>query len=297
MRPLEIGLASAVAVAVLSAAVNHARTSSSNAALAASRIELDRLSTENAALRSRLASLEKEAAELRGAVGELADLKGRVAELEGALRRSPAAEPKTAPPDVALVTRPVREEKAEPMEADTFSVRWTGLVSPRFSEVYTFYTESDDGVRLWVNGQLLIDNWTDHAPQEDSGTIELAAGKKYEIKMEMYENGGGAVARLFWESPSQTKEIVPQECLFPPAPETGNGLRGEYFDDMEFGERKVVRRDATIDFDWGEGSPTDGMAPDEGDNEDEEDDEEEEEEDAPAAPAAAPDEKPEPEFE
>ena len=132
-----------------------------------------------------------------------------------------------------------------------------------------------------MNGQLLIDNWTDHAPQEDSGTIELTAGKKYEIKMEMYENGGGAVARLSWESPSQTKEIVPQECLFPPAPETGNGLRGEYFDDMEFGERKVVRRDATIDFDWGEGSPTDGMTF----------------EAAPRAPAAAPDEKPEPEFE
>ncbi len=48
--------------------------------------------------------------------------------------------------------------------ADTFSVRWSGQVSPRYSQTYTFSTTSDDGVRLWVNGALLIDQWNDHAP-------------------------------------------------------------------------------------------------------------------------------------
>jgi PKD repeat protein len=98
---------------------------------------------------------------------------------------------------------------------NTFSVRWTGQILPRFSETYTFYTVSDDGVRLWVNGQLIIDNWTDHAPTENSGTITLLAGTKYDIKLEFYENGGGAVAKLSWSSLSQPKQIVPQSQLYP----------------------------------------------------------------------------------
>jgi hypothetical protein len=101
--------------------------------------------------------------------------------------------------------------------SDHFSVRWTGQVQPLYSETYAFYTTSDDGVRLWVNGVQLIDNWTDHAPVEDSGTITLSAGQKYSITMEYYENGGGAIAQLSWSSASQAKEIIPSSQLFPPA--------------------------------------------------------------------------------
>ena len=99
--------------------------------------------------------------------------------------------------------------------ADNFSVRWTGQVQAQFSETYTFTTLSDDGVRLWVNGQQLIDNWTDHAPIENSGTITLVAGQKYEVKMEFYENGYGAVAKLSWASPSTAKQIIPMSQLYP----------------------------------------------------------------------------------
>jgi hypothetical protein len=98
---------------------------------------------------------------------------------------------------------------------DTFSARWNGQVSPRYTETYTFYTTSDDGVRLWVNGQLIINNWTIHSPTENSGRIALTAGQKYDIRMEYFENGGGAVARLKWSSPSQPKGIVPQGRLYP----------------------------------------------------------------------------------
>src|SRR5262249_40852580 len=62
---------------------------------------------------------------------------------------------------------------------DTFSVRWTGKLTAEFSEDYTFYVQSDAGVRLWVNGQLLIDKWTPHTSQEDSSTIHLEANQKY----------------------------------------------------------------------------------------------------------------------
>jgi hypothetical protein len=101
--------------------------------------------------------------------------------------------------------------------ADQFTVRWIGQVQPRFDETYTFYTVSDDGVRLWVNNQLLIDNWTDHAPTENTGFLPLQAGNLYDIKMEMYENGGGAVARLLWSSLNVPKETIPSSQLYPPA--------------------------------------------------------------------------------
>lgn len=101
--------------------------------------------------------------------------------------------------------------------ADTFSARWTGRVQPLYSQTYTFYTYTDDGVRLWVNNQLIIDKWVDQAPREWSGTIDLTAGQKYDIMMEYYENGGGAVARLSWSSASQAKQIIPQSQLYPPS--------------------------------------------------------------------------------
>jgi hypothetical protein len=103
------------------------------------------------------------------------------------------------------------------MGADSFSVRWTGQVQAQFGETYTFYTTSDDGVRLWVNGVPLVNNWTDHAPTENSGTIALAAGQKVDVKMEYYENGGGAVAKLLWSSPSTPKQVVPMSQLYPAA--------------------------------------------------------------------------------
>jgi glucose/arabinose dehydrogenase len=97
---------------------------------------------------------------------------------------------------------------------DTFSVRWTGQVEPPSSGTYTFYTQSDDGVRLWVADQLIVNNWTNHAPTENSGTIALTAGQRYSIRMEFYENGGGATARLSWSHPAVPKQIVPATRLY-----------------------------------------------------------------------------------
>jgi glucose/arabinose dehydrogenase len=99
--------------------------------------------------------------------------------------------------------------------AETFSVRWTGQVEAQFSETYRFYTQSDDGVRLWVNGQRIVNNWTNHASREDSGTIALVAGQRYDVRLEYYENTGSAVARLSWSSPSTPKAVVPSTRLYP----------------------------------------------------------------------------------
>lgn len=96
-----------------------------------------------------------------------------------------------------------------------YSVRWEGYVQPKYTGDWTFTTLSDDGVRLWVNGILLIDNWTDHPPTENSGVTSLTAGQRYSIKMEYFQNLGGARAKLSWAHPYLSKEIIPQTQLYP----------------------------------------------------------------------------------
>src|SRR5262245_31753977 len=81
--------------------------------------------------------------------------------------------------------------------ADTFSVRWTGQVQPNNTQSYKFYTSTDDGVRLWVNGNLVINKWQNQAQTEFASVgISLVAGQKYDIKLEYFENTGLAAAKL-----------------------------------------------------------------------------------------------------
>jgi len=80
---------------------------------------------------------------------------------------------------------------------------------------YRFSTVSDDGIRLWVNGQQVINNWTDHsAATNTSAAITLTAGVKYTITLEYYERGGDATARLQWSYPGQATQTIPQSRLF-----------------------------------------------------------------------------------
>ncbi len=98
---------------------------------------------------------------------------------------------------------------------DRFSVRWEGMITPMHSEVYTFSAKTDDGVRLWINDELIIDKWVRQAAREWSGTIDLVANQPVSIKMEYYDQTGRASAKLYWESATQTKEIIPSLVLEP----------------------------------------------------------------------------------
>jgi MSHA biogenesis protein MshQ len=101
---------------------------------------------------------------------------------------------------------------------DGFSVRWEGFIVPGETGDYRFRTNTDDGVRLWVDnlGSPIIDEWQDQSPTpHDSGVITLEEGQPYAIRMEMYENQGGAVAQLLWQVPdSGGFSIVPASVLF-----------------------------------------------------------------------------------
>lgn len=108
--------------------------------------------------------------------------------------------------------------------ADTFSVRWVGQIQPLYSEAYTFRVATDDGTRLWINGQQIINEWRDQRTVFDSAPISLQAGQRYDVRLEMYDNQGEALQNLQWSSASQPRQIVPQSQLYsdPPAPsETG----------------------------------------------------------------------------
>jgi PA14 domain len=144
------------------------------------------------------------------------------------------------------------------MTVDCFTVRWTGKVQAQYSETYTFYTTSDDGIRLWVNGELLVDNWINQAGIEKSGRITLETGKKYDIKLEYYEHAGDAISKLMWSSNSQVKEVIPQSQLYIPIG-GGNGLQGDYFNGMNFDTLKLSRTDTTVNFDWGTAAPATGV--------------------------------------
>jgi unsaturated chondroitin disaccharide hydrolase len=104
-----------------------------------------------------------------------------------------------------------------PIAPTTFSARWTGKIKPSFGETYTFYATADDGVRLWVNHKLLIDDWTTHAAREDRGTIALTASRKVDVQLEYFNNTGAASIQFWWSSPSQTKSVVPTSRLYPEA--------------------------------------------------------------------------------
>ncbi len=95
-----------------------------------------------------------------------------------------------------------------------YTVRWTGQVQPQFSEQYFFDVQSDDGCRLWINDQLVIDKWLPQSLTEQTNSIVLQAGTRYDLKLDYLQNGGAAQAHLFWYSPSQSKQLISRASLY-----------------------------------------------------------------------------------
>ncbi len=125
------------------------------------------------------------------------------------------------------------------LPADDFSVRWTRRLT--FGEgTYRLHLTSDDGARLWIDGRLVIDQWTDGSTREATVDLSLRPGD-YDFRVEYYEHTGDARALLRWEP-----------LTSPSYPE----WRGEYWFDAEMSSRlSLVRNDHAIDFDWVSGSP------------------------------------------
>ena len=100
---------------------------------------------------------------------------------------------------------------------DNFSARWTGQIFLPAGGVYTFTTTSDDGARLYVGGNLIIDHFAAQAPTAWTGTFTAPAAGLYDLRMEYQELTGGASAKLAYAGPGVTTGIVPTSALYPAA--------------------------------------------------------------------------------
>lgn len=162
------------------------------------------------------------------------------------------------------------------VNVDNFSARWNGYIRVTQSGNYRFQTVSDDGVRLYINGTLVIDRWNDHSSTTDStGDFNLTAGDTYSITLEYYESAGDAIISLRWRLPGTgTYVAIPTgpvptlgaglyECspaIAPPATSCGTtltaGITGDYFNNRTLTAPVANRRsDGPINFDWGTGVP------------------------------------------
>ncbi|WP_208505747.1 alpha-L-fucosidase [Roseivirga sp. E12] len=134
----------------------------------------------------------------------------------------------------------VRNGPGNPIKEDDFTAIWTGFIAPEFSETYQFEVQADDGIRVWINDQLIINSWK-NAPEGANGfvmgsnttssvtnSIELKAGERYQIRVEYFEGKQNASARLFWSSASLEKQIVRSSRLYTTAEGEVHGLNAIY---------------------------------------------------------------------
>lgn len=108
-------------------------------------------------------------------------------------------------------------------EASCVSVRWTGQILADNAGSYLFETWSDDGIIVWIDGNAIINNWTQHSPTWNSGNIGLSSGW-HSIRVDYQNNNGdgchsgndySAVAQLVWTNPTSGRNQVPPDHLRP----------------------------------------------------------------------------------
>jgi hypothetical protein len=160
----------------------------------------------------------------------------------GSLRLSwtePGLPQRTVPPDVLFPAAPagrgLRGEYFDTLEAstpsltrvdplvdfdwgltgDNFRVRWSGSLAPRRSGPTMLTVVSDDGCRLWIDGRLVIDDWTVRGSEERSVTLDLDAGRRHALRLEYFDRVSTARCSLYWSDPEQPRELIPQPCLYP----------------------------------------------------------------------------------
>lgn len=172
-----------------------------------------------------------------------------------------------------------------------FSVRWTGQLRAEHSERYTLIANTDDGCRVWIGGQLVIDHWQDSAGADVTADVVLEKDRKYDLVVEYYNGPGEARATLSWQSPSTPREVIPPDNLYLPVPATNpstqaitiktpstdngptferilqadtSGLKAEYFADRELEHLNLTRFDPNVDANYYPDTPPDPAVSPEG---------------------------------
>jgi hypothetical protein len=137
------------------------------------------------------------------------------------------------------------------VNTDHFTVRWIGQIQGEWNQTYNLYSTNDDGLRLWINGQLVIDSWVNQSGAvEHSGTIPLTTNRQ-DILVEYFENTGNADLALSWDSPSQVKDVIAMSQLYPAS---GASAPPDFVATVSNGTNLV--------FNWGPGTYTIAWATD-----------------------------------
>jgi hypothetical protein len=138
------------------------------------------------------------------------------------------------------------------LPADGFSARWERTYDLD-AAIYRFHLFADDGIRLWVNGELLIDEWYPSASREISVDYPAQYRDDYLVTIEYADFTGSATVRFWWERVSGPR----------PPPPPYFEWRGAYWPNTTlFGDPALVRADPSINFEWGLGSPAPGLPSD-----------------------------------
>jgi len=152
---------------------------------------------------------------------------------------------------------------APQVDTDLFSARWTRTVQIPAAGPYRFSLNSDDGVRLFIDGNLVINAWYDHGSSRTFLTTHILSPGSHELRVEYYERRGAAAVRFGWHPAGMTPpNPLPTPLPSPPSPNppSANLWRGEYFNNRDLaGLPALVRSDAVVEFDWGTGSPAAGI--------------------------------------
>ncbi len=96
---------------------------------------------------------------------------------------------------------------------EEFSVRWTGNIVAEEAGAYTIYTNVDDGLQLYIDGELVISDGGPHTPVESSASFNWEAGSVHSIRMEYYNGELGGTMQLMWSTPSSGKTVIPEKNL------------------------------------------------------------------------------------
>lgn len=94
-----------------------------------------------------------------------------------------------------------------------FSARWRAALEAEVTGLHQLRLDSDDGSRLWLDEQLLIDQWKG-APNDSLASVNLIAGRRYAVRAELYSVGGSAHINLRWSAPGLPSQLVPQSRFF-----------------------------------------------------------------------------------
>ncbi|MBO8131975.1 MAG: glycoside hydrolase family 3 C-terminal domain-containing protein [Candidatus Marinimicrobia bacterium] len=137
------------------------------------------------------------------------------------------------------------ESPIKGLPKDRFSIRWTGKIIPP-DTIHRIGTSCDDGSRLYLDGKLLIDDWTEHGERPIGVDVKLLPGREYEIKMEYFENRMGATARLAWDLGTKdfkkAKKVASRNDVVILVLGINQGISREELDRKEIELPKVQRR-------------------------------------------------------